>query len=257
MGLAERQMSGFPGSDPLADGPPAVTASLEPREHPLSPRRPARRLKNVLIRLIPPKFGSVAWLERHGMLVVGSHSYAPPAFVKVVAGDSTRVIIGKWCSLASEVQIMPGGNHRIDTVTTYPMQRRLGLEGVEQAGQPWSKGDVVIGNDVWIGRGAKILGGLTIGDGAVVAAWSVVTRSIPPYTIVAGVPARVLRRRFPEEIVESLLRIRWWEWDDAVVLERIDELTNNDLLAFTQKYDPATRTTHATGQATPGGEQAH
>ena len=98
---------------------------------------------------------------------------------------------------------------------------------------------MVIGNDVWIGYGAKILGGISIGDGAVVAAWSVVTKSVPPYTIVAGVPARPLRRRFDQEIIESLLRIRWWDWDDTVVLERIDDLTSNDLVAFTRKYEPS------------------
>jgi virginiamycin A acetyltransferase len=199
-------------------------------------------MKKHLLDLIPPKPGSEAWLKQHGMLVVGRHSYVPPACVLVFAGDSARVTIGKWCSLAGEIKIMPGGNHRTDTVTTYPIQRQFGLEGMEQAGQPWSKGDVVIGNDVWIGRGAKILGGITIGDGAVVAAWSVVTKSVPPYTIVGGVPARVLRPRFPQEIVESLLRIQWWNWEDEVVLERVEELASNDLAAFTQKYDPSLET---------------
>jgi acetyltransferase-like isoleucine patch superfamily enzyme len=232
-------MSGFPEFDSLAYGADVrPTILLERPENPLSLRTHARRAKRRLTRLIPPTFGSVAWLKQHGMLIVGRHSYAPPAFVQVVAGDSARVIIGNWCSLASDVVIMPGGNHRIDTVTTYPIQRRYGLAGADEAGQPWSKGDVVIGNDVWIGYGAKILGGISIGDGAVVAAWSVVTKSVPPYTIVAGVPARPLRRRFDQEIIESLLRIRWWDWDDTVVLERIDDLTSNDLAAFTRKYEP-------------------
>jgi len=188
---------------------------------------------------MPPAFGSVAWLKQHGMLVIGRHSYAPPGFVQIVAGDTAKVIIGNWCSLATDVEIMPGGNHRIDTVTSYPIQRRYGLAGAEQSGQPWSKGDVVIGNDVWIGRGAKILGGVSIGDGAVIAAFSVVSKSVAPYTIVAGVPARVIRRRFAPEIAESLQRIRWWDWSDALVLERIDELTSDDLVAFTRKYDPS------------------
>jgi len=227
-------------SDPLANNArPQSAVPPQPPENRLSLRRIAQRTKKRLIRLIPPRVGSEAWLKQHGMLVVGRHSYVPPACVHVYAGDSVKVTIGKWCSLASNVEIIPGGNHRIDTVTTYPVQRRFGLEGMEQAGQPWSKGDVVIGNDVWIGRGAKILGGLSIGDGAVVAAWSVVTRSVPPYAIVAGVPARMIRQRFSDEIIESLLRIRWWDWDDAVVLERVDDLTSNDLVAFTHKYDPS------------------
>lgn len=233
-------MSELSLSDPLTDSAqarPAIPAQAP--ENRLSPRALARRLKRRLIGLIPPKISSEAWLKQHGMLVLGSHSYIPPACVQVLAGDSARVIIGKWCSLASDVQIIPGGNHRMDTVTTYPIQRRFGLQGMEQAGQPWSKGDVVIGNDVWIGRGAKILGGITIGDGAVVAAWSVVTKSVPPYTLVAGVPARAVRQRFSQEIAESLLRIRWWDWEDTVVLERVADLTSNDLAAFTQKYDPS------------------
>jgi acetyltransferase-like isoleucine patch superfamily enzyme len=246
----------------------------------LTPRALAKLAKRRLAALTPPKPGSETWLKEHGMLVVGAHSYAPPALVRVFAGDSARVRIGKWCSIAGGVEIMPGGNHRTDTVTTYPIQRQLGLgdvspqigqarsaEGMASAADPTptdaavsdadlmsmgdvvSKGDVEIGNDVWIGRGAKILGGVTIGDGAVIAAWSVVTRSIPPYTIAAGVPARAIRLRFPQEIVDSLLRVRWWDWDDAVVVERVEELTGDDLTAFTQKYDPALRPTPAAASA--------
>lgn len=157
--------------------------------------------------------------------------------MRVFAGDSARVVIGSYCSLASDVEIMPGGNHRTDTVTTYALRQHLVPDNAERVGEPWSKGDVVIGSDVWIGRGAKILGGVTVGDGAVIAAWSVVTKDVSPYTIVAGVPARAVRQRFSREIVESLLRIRWWDWDDAVVRARIDELASTDLVAFTQKYD--------------------
>ncbi len=202
------------------------------------------RVKRRLAGLAPPRYGSQAWLRREGIVVLGRHSYGEPC-VRWFDGDTARVSIGKWCSMAAEVEIMPGGNHRLDAVTTYPIRRRLGLEGTQQAGEQWSaddvvsKGDVVIGNDVWIGRGAKILGGVTIGDGAVVAAWSVVTRSVAPYTIAAGVPARTVRQRFSTEIVESLLRIRWWDWDDALVVERVDQLTGNDLLTFTRTYDPS------------------
>lgn len=214
-----------------------MTVPPEPPVGSWTPRALAGRTKRRLAKLIPPRPWSEAWLKEHGMLVVGRHSYTPPSYMRMLAGDTARVTIGNWCSLATDVEIMPGGNHRVDTVTTYPIQRRFGLAGIEQAGQPWSKGDVVIGNDVWIGRGAKILGGVTIGDGAVVAAWAVVTNSVPPYTVVAGVPARAIRRRFSEDIIESLLRIQWWDWDDAVVLERVDDLTSSDLVAFTQKYD--------------------
>jgi acetyltransferase-like isoleucine patch superfamily enzyme len=232
-------MSEHPGSsDPTAGEPQARPAiPPEPPKDRVTLRTLAGRAKRGVIGLFPPPTKSDAWLKERGMLVIGRHSYGKPNVI-LFAGDSARVSIGSFCSLASAIEVMPGGNHPTDMVTTYPIRRRLA--GTEQPGEPWSKGDVAIGNDVWIGRGVKILGGVTIGDGAVVAAYSVVTKDIPPYAIAAGVPARVVRQRFPEEIVASLLRIKWWDWEDAVVLERVDDLASNDLLAFTQKYDPAT-----------------
>jgi acetyltransferase-like isoleucine patch superfamily enzyme len=184
------------------------------------------------------------------MLRIGEHSYGNPGII-LFSGDAARVTIGKWCSIAEAVEIMPGGNHRIDTVTSYPMHQYLVPDHMERVGKPWSKGDVVIGNDVWIGRGAKILGGVTVGDGAVIAAWSVVTKSVAPYAIVAGVPARTVRHRFSPEIVERLLRIRWWDWDDEHVHERMEELTSNDLETFTQTYDPQPRAGRSAPQASP------
>lgn len=83
------------------------------------------------------------------------------------------------------------------------------------------KGDIVIGNDVWIGYEAVILAGVTIGDGAVIGSRAVVTKDVPPYTIVGGVPARTIRRRFDEDIVEELLRLRWWDWPEEVIKENI------------------------------------
>ncbi len=246
--LAAR-MSEHPGSSsPTAgDARPRAAIPPEPPKDRITPRTLARRAKRGLIGLFPPPTKSEAWLKQRGMLVIGRHSYGKPNVI-LFAGDSARVSIGSFCSLASEIEVMPGGNHPTDMVTTYPLRRRLA--GTEQPGEPWSKGDVTIGNDVWIGRGVKILGGVTIGDGAVIAAYSVVTKDIPPYAIAAGVPARVVRERFSEEIVERLLRIRWWEWDDAAILERVEDLTNTDLDAFTRKYD---RSNHDAAQP-PGKE---
>jgi acetyltransferase-like isoleucine patch superfamily enzyme len=235
--LAAR-MSEHPRSSDQAAGEPLTRAAIppEPPKDQVTLRTLAGRAKRGVIGLFPPPTKSEAWLKERGMLVIGRHSYGKPNIV-LFAGDSARVSIGSFCSLASEIEVMPGGNHPTDMVTTYPLRRRLA--GTEQPGEPWSKGDVAIGNDVWIGRGVKILGGVTIGDGAVIAAYSVVTKDIPPYAIAAGVPARVVRTRFSEEVVERLLRIRWWEWDDAAILERVDDLTSTDLDAFTRKYDPS------------------
>lgn len=235
-----------------AHGRPSV-----PPEPPLNRRSLRTRAGNAkrwLLGLRPPRIGSQAWLEQQGMLTIGAHTYGKPT-VLVFAGDCARVSIGRYCSLAAGIEIMPGGNHRIDTVTTYPMRQMLAPEGVERPGEPVSKGDVTIGNDVWIGRGAKILGGVSIGDGAVVAAWSVLTKSVPPYTIAAGVPARPVARRFSDDVVQSLLRIRWWDWEDALVRERIDELMSDDLEGFTRRYDPA-RVAQAAQTTSAGVERA-
>ena len=107
-------------------------------------------------------------------------------------------------------------------------------------GHPTSKGDVVIGNDVWIGYGSTILSGVEIGDGAVIASGSVVTKSIPAYTIVAGVPAQVMRKRFNEDIVEKLLEMRWWDWPYEQIYEVIPLLQNDqveELITFWRKKD--------------------
>lgn len=224
-----------------------------PLEHPrprLHPRALAGRLKRRLRSMAPAKIGSEEWLLRNGMLVVGAQTYGRPR-VHVYAGDCARVSIGSWCSLANEIEIMPGGNHRTDTVTTFPLHRRLNLPADPSLPSidTGAEGDVSIGNDVWIGRGVKILGGVTIGDGAVVAAWSTVTRSIPPYAIAAGIPARVVRYRFPEDVIESLERIRWWEWPEDRVIDRAAELASTDIESFIERYDPARKA--AAGRAKP------
>src|SRR6202035_4147784 len=98
-------------------------------------------------------------------------------------------------------------------------------------------GDVKIGNDAYIGRGAMVLSGVTIGDGAVVGARAVVTRDVRPYAVVVGNPAREVRRRFSDEVVEALLRIRWWDWPDEVVAERVHELNGLSVEDFVSRYD--------------------
>jgi len=103
-------------------------------------------------------------------------------------------------------------------------------------GLPRSKGDVIIGNDVWLGKNSIVLSGVSIGDGAVVAAGSVVTRNVKPYSIVGGVPARELRFRFSEEQVEQLLSIAWWDWTDDEIRERSDDLCSPDIDSFVSTY---------------------
>ena len=143
---------------------------------------------------------------------VGRFSYDYESLKILQWGEGSRLKIGRFCSLAHAITIMLGGNHRTDWATTFPFghifRDELGDPGI--IGHPASKGDVVIGNDVWIAYRATILSGVTIGDGAVVAANSTVVRDVNPYEVVGGNPARHIKYRFSEEIREALLELQWW-----------------------------------------------
>ncbi len=152
---------------------------------------------------------------------IGEYTYGHPRVLTWHTHEKLR--IGKFCSIAEDVSILLGGQHPITNVTSYPLEFAL----KEAANLPFAypdipyfKHSVTIGNDVWIGFGATILPGVTIGDGAVIGARSVVTKDVEPYAIVGGNPAEVIRKRFSEEIIAELLRIRWWEWS----IERIEAL---------------------------------
>lgn len=153
----------------------------------------------------------LARLARRYGFEIGPYSYGRP---KVRFPESgARLTIGPYCSIADKVEILLGGNHRTDWVTTYPFAAMRGLWPGVEAPEAYhaSRGDVVIGADVWLGSGCMILSGVRIGPGAVVAARAVVTKDVPPYAIVGGNPARVIRHRFPPEIVAGLMATAWWE----------------------------------------------
>lgn len=167
-------------------------------------------------------------LMQSGRVIMGAHSYGIPD-VRLYSGDSeTRLRIGRYTSIAAEVNILLGGNHPTDRLTTFPIRHKLHLPGAGTDGFPSTKGDVVIGNDVWIGFGTTIVSGVHIGDGAIVAAGSVVVRDVEPYAIVAGSPARVIRKRFGDDVIGRLLTLRWWDWDDDLVAERVADLSAED-----------------------------
>ena len=170
-------------------------------------------------------------LVRDPRIDVGDYTYYddpddPEAFEReavLYAFGPERLVIGRYCAIAAGVRfVMPGANHADLGPSTFP----FGIFG-----EPWaaktmdlvmsapSRGDTVVGNDVWLGYQALVLPGVTIGDGAVVAAASVVAADVPPYAIVGGNPARVIRRRYDEDDVERLLRAAWWDWPPALVTE--------------------------------------
>lgn len=182
--------------------------------------------RSLAARLIPKQVSS-----DDPLTTIGRACYSKPTIVRY-DGDVETVTIGSYCSVSGNVEILPGGNHHPDWVSTYPFRIMLDLPGKLEDGQPWSRGPVVIGNDVWIGRGVTILSGVTIGDGAVLAAGALVTRDVRPYAIAGGMPAREIKRRFPDDIVDRLLAVRWWDWPEADVAAAIPLLCADDIEAF-------------------------
>lgn len=130
------------------------------------------------------------------------------------------------------VFMMGAANHRLSSVTTYPFNvfggkwRDISTPHIDELPH---KGDTVIGNDVWIGHKAVIMPGVMIGDGSIVAAWSVVTKSFPPYSVIGGNPARLIRKRFDDELIDLLLKLRWWDKRPEEVTELIPLLVSPDL----------------------------
>ena len=146
-----------------------------------------------------------------------------------------RLIIGKFCALARDVKfIMNGANHKLAGFSTYPFQIfGNGWEKVNpQPGELPYKGNTVIGNDVWIGYEAVIMPGIRVGDGAIVAAKSVVVSDVSPYTIVGGNPAKSIRQRFDDATIESLLAVAWWNWDIDKITRNLEKIVAADIAAL-------------------------
>ncbi|MGD1856558.1 MAG: Vat family streptogramin A O-acetyltransferase [Leptolyngbyaceae cyanobacterium] len=144
-----------------------------------------------------------------------------------------RLIIGKFCALARGIKfIMNGSNHRLEGFSTYPFEIfGNGWDKLDAPKFPY-KGDTVIGNDVWIGYEAVIMPGVQVGDGAVIAAKSVVVSDVPPYTIVGGNPAKPIRQRFEPDVVENLVNIAWWNWDIQKITRNLDKIVAADINAL-------------------------
>lgn len=152
-----------------------------------------------------------------------------------INGDKLK--IGKFCSIACGSKFLfTSANHTLGSLSTYTFPIFFDEWGLDAKNirSAWdNKGDIVIGNDVWIGYEAVILSGVTIGDGAIIGTRAVVTKDVPPYTIVGGVPAKPIRRRFDDETIAELLRLRWWDWDKEKISRNISAIQSGNIAALT------------------------
>jgi acetyltransferase-like isoleucine patch superfamily enzyme len=144
-------------------------------------------------------------------IFVDSFTYGHELLNILQWNEGATLTIGKYCSIAHPVTIFLGGDHRTDWITTYPFGHIHGSQfGDPMPGHPKTKGNVIIGNDVWIGADSKIMSGVTIGDGAVIAGSAVVVKDVEPYSVVGGNPAKLLKYRFSPDIIAQLRRLAWW-----------------------------------------------
>jgi acetyltransferase-like isoleucine patch superfamily enzyme len=165
---------------------------------------------------------------------LGKHSYSSSPLIITNKYDDTTYECGKFCSIAKNLTICLGGNHRTDWVTTYPFGHihKNVFNTFNGEGHPRTRGNVVIGNDVWIGDNVTIMSGVHIGDGAVIANSSHVCKDVVPYTIVGGNPAKLIKKRFTEEQISKLMEIKWWNWPDEDINKVAPALCNPDIDGF-------------------------
>jgi lipopolysaccharide transport system ATP-binding protein len=166
-------------------------------------------------------------------IIIGEFTYGDPTIRMWT--DKYKVKIGKFCSFSYNVTIIVDGNHRIDWISTYPFGKVIS-NIKENPGHPVGKGDIIIGNDVWIGYNALILPGVKIGDGAVIGANSVVTKNVDDYGIVAGNPARHIKYRFTQKQIESLKKIKWWDWPIEKIKANLDLIESHNIDEFIERF---------------------
>jgi len=182
-----------------------------------------------LIELYPNKvyvslYGHIELIGR-----IGKHTYG--ANVNTIENPVLINSIGAFCSINEHAKVGTIGNHVTESISTFPLGRLVENHKPSQVFNKEQK--ITIGNDVWIATNAIILPGVTIGDGAVIAAGAVVTKNVPPYSICGGVPAKVIKYRFEQPVIEALLKIRWWEWGDEKIIENIDLFYNVEHFIYT------------------------
>jgi acetyltransferase-like isoleucine patch superfamily enzyme len=195
------------------------------------------RWRKLKFSLTPPRWRSPfsrddPWLAKYE---IGEWTYGHPKVLDW--GSGAKLQIGRFCSIAGDVKLFVDGEHHTDWVSTFPITGLL-TEEDNRTHCVASKGDLIIGNDVWICDGAAILSGVRIGNGAVVGARSLVTKDVPPYAVVAGNPARVVRFRLSAEQISQLEQIAWWDWPVDRVREAIPLLCSAAIDEFIARYLP-------------------
>lgn len=189
-------------------------------------RRLGRKIKSLLGFPVP----LVTLDQLYPELDIGRESYGCLEIPQYPENAGFKM--GAFCSLATDVTVLLGGEHSLTWATTYPFNERWPDDTRDLPGYAHTRGDVVIGNDVWIGRGAMILSGVTIGDGAVIGAGALVRRDVPPYGIVGGNPAKLIRKRFSDDVIARLLAQAWWDWPDERIRRAMPLLLADDVGAF-------------------------
>jgi acetyltransferase-like isoleucine patch superfamily enzyme len=158
----------------------------------------------------------------------GTYASSPPLLRPHHANN--RIVIGQFCSFAQNITIFAGGDHPIGYATLNPLRLRLGITEFDE----WSRDcaddheTTTIGNDVWMGHQSMVLSGVTVGDGAIIGARAVVAKEVPPYAIVVGNPAKIVRYRFDQKTIEMMLRLRWWNWSDENIMAASGDLCSSN-----------------------------
>jgi len=174
-------------------------------------------------------------LKKAGLLEIGKHTYGK-IIVDAYEGSESKITIGKYCSISRDVRFINGGIHPIDWVSLYPFRIKWKMEGALADGMPASKGPIEVMNDVWIGTGSTILSGVTIGNGAIIMAGSIVTKDVPAFTIVGGIPAKPVKKRFSDQEIQALEEIKWWDWSEEKIKENVELLSATDLTKFIETH---------------------